>query len=358
MSYSGQSLGVAEETLAVSESGFELRRLEHYDFLRRGVPVRYEVRLVITGPSLEMPTRARSEFRTKEGTRVLSAARDDNGEWIIAGDGRKRRASADHVPIEIVDHLLAQTPSRQYSGKVLLSTQGFDSSTLTIEPGPDARRLKVSVGPFRSQATIDHKGHLIAMRGPGRYSLRRIDKPRSTGERVDLLVASSVPILGQQTGAIAFMSGDGERHWSLHFEDTTPDDEDRDLLRHMAGKSNRAVIDELDPAAFSTLTRGDCNTHALHLARAAKEAGLDARIASGFRRQGSTLWRHRWVQIYTRRGWVAVDPSFSEVAPSNRLLTIAVHGPPFEDFTEANARFQDYSDVAAQYIHEPIATER
>ena len=81
-----------------------------------------------------------------------------------------------------------------------------------------------------------------------------------------------------------------------------------------------------------------CRAQAQAYAARVRRAGWPARIALGVAHDGAGFVWHAWVEVWTRLGWVPVDPAFGQLPARGPRFTVARHAADPAGLAEAGRR--------------------
>lgn len=87
-----------------------------------------------------------------------------------------------------------------------------------------------------------------------------------------------------------------------------------EVERRVSRLITRGSLDTAFASAAETLEQGsgDCTEHAVLAAAIARAAGVPSRIAAGVVHMGGGFAYHMWVEVWTGRGWHALDPTIGD----------------------------------------------
>jgi hypothetical protein len=383
--WNGARIGDADLRVTRDDHGVHLSRAEHVQLMRGGA---------LAASRLTIDVQADRTLRASEvdvanlgdGGSDGRATRARDGTWQIAVDGEKARsAPADVVPDELVPMIVAR--DHHFRGDVMLSGRGFAIATLEVRRSGDGydATLTVPGGVEQSKLSIDPDGMLDRASGAdGVVAVRAlaadVAQPFDPPEIVD---ATAIPVAGEidpdathvslALSAIAHdappalpgqtVKVEGDR-WGVVLDPSLPggpaadpagadrSDDIAELAKHVTERITddlSTTVTTMDQARHAK--SGDCTTHALLFAALAGDAGIDARIVTGFRLDGGRLVRHRWAIAWNGSAWMSVDPTFGEAPARSYLFGLAVSSPRSDDLGLADeAVFAGTGGVRAKVV--------
>lgn len=378
LTWQGKRIGEARERFHRSASGVRLIRNEEIRVMRGGVLVESDTEIVIHADKNLYATRV--ELRATSGAVVRTghALRADNGRWIIALEGEAvREAPADAVPLELVPYLVGKHGTPDFRSRVLLAGYGFAITSMSLaHEGREGKAvLETQWGDIETSLQLGKNGTLMradtGSTGSVRVGAARLKEKFTPPE---LPGQSAIPVRGKGTVLLVenadrqpppALGGQSvslrKNGWRIQF-DAQPTTVSKRVAK-LTREVDSLLKDAHDaPGAGAgdalELGRGDCTAHATLFVDLAAEQGIEAKLITGFRLDGSKLFRHRWVAVREGDSWIQVDPTFGEapVAPGNHLA-LAVHGDSTAQIALVDeAVFRGLDNARARWVSAEIAS--
>jgi hypothetical protein len=359
--WNGARIGDVEEQLSRGDGGVELVRSERVQVMRGDRLAGSRLELVIRADAALVASAVSIESYSDGGAWSGTAQRRDDGRWRLHVDGEPDRiGDADAVPAELVPLIVAR--DGRFDGEVLLAGSAFATAALTVERDGDeyVGTLAVPGGTLVTRLRLERDGSVIRAAGADgvvavRAALADVRAPFDPPEVVD---GTAIPVKGTVAEdaahvslAIAPMPDEpppalpgqviaiDAGRWHVVLDPALPGGldplaasadrtEDIGILVHdvdvRVADDLAVTVTTMDAARKATA--GDCTTHALLFAALAADAGIEARLVTGFRLDGALLVRHRWAIAWTGSAWMSVDPTHGEAPTRGFVLGLAIHG--------------------------------
>lgn len=341
----GARVGTAVETERWTGSGMTLARNETLRFLRGEAEVQLATAIHIDAtPALGAQRVRWTETGGGAGvasTRAAEAIRTGDAWRVSTGETLAMAA----VPAELVPLLVRR--DGQFAGPIFLPARGFVAGSGRIEPVAPGRlvaRLALEAGAV-VEATIDVGADGAPARvvdGEGVIAIRATEaQAEEPFPALDLIAATALPIAGTHTrdrivlaGNVALPALPGQRAHpgadGVEVELVTPRGGAPAPIRAVVAAVRERITPSLAVGPTSsrdaaTATAGDCTTFALAYAALASSRGIETRVVTGLRVDGTRLIRHRWAISWTGTEWIAIDAAFGAVPAGGNLIGLAVH---------------------------------
>jgi len=344
----GARIGTATEREAWTSGGVQLTRSEELRFLRGDVEVALLTTIEVDADATLSARRVKWTETAAGATRAAEAERQADG-WHVSS-GELLPASA--VPSELVPLIVRR--DGKFEGIAFLPARGFVTGSgriAPVAPGRLVARLALGNGPV-AEATIDLDGDGSPSRvvdGEGVIEMRATAAQVSAPfPAVDLIGATALPIEGARHGRRMVLEGElalppvpGQvahpQAQGVEVElgkDLTgalpggePGPDRRGEIATLVAAVRARITPDLGAPKTDPLqaTAGDCTTFALAYAALAQRRGIETRVVTGLRVDGTRLIRHRWAVSWTGKRWIAVDAAFGAAPAGGNLVALAIH---------------------------------
>jgi transglutaminase-like putative cysteine protease len=359
-------VGYAEISLRRRAGGYRYRRADVLAIARDGVEVETRTRLIIDTDGELAARRVSLASDVGPISRRVTAERDDDG-WTIRRHGGSSTRTGDVGIYEIaalrpgVERRAVLVPGAAFARAELSSRRG-DGGELLLE-------LSTPLGVSRTHLTMAGDDLPRRWRSETGESAVRIDGgllPQLTF--VELLDLAAMPGGGRRTRTLRItgatrpapptvasqiVAAEGD-DWVVRFR--RPPAPIPAVLADLVALVADTIDDDmalpgLEADEALRMGRGDCTGHATAFATLARQRGLRAAVATGYRRAGKRWLRHRWAVVELGGVDIFVDPSFAEARPKiDRLLALAIHGDSADELAVADlVAFSGMADASARF---------